>query len=286
MNLAKNYTNLLDEVYKQSTKSDVLTSGAEMARAGANANEIIYPQIKVSNLGDYDRSSGYVNGSVQMEWKTATFGYDRGTKLSVDAMDDEESMNIAFGKAGAELIRTVVSPEADAYTFARLAGMSGIGSASASLADGTAVLNAIISAKTAMDEAEVPSEGRILFITPTKHNAIMALDTTKSREVLGYFSQIIEVPQTRFYTAIDLLDGKSDGETAGGFKKATAGKNINFMIVEPSCVMKFDKHVANDVIPPSQNPDSDAYILKYRKYGLVDVYQNKRAGVYCHYSTT
>ena len=28
------------------------------------------------------------------------------------------------------------------------------------------------------------------------------------------------------------------------------------------------------------NPDADADILKYRKYGLVDVYNNKRAGIF------
>lgn len=67
-------------------------------------------------------------------------------------------------------------------------------------------------AKNKMDEDEVPEEGRILYATPTQFNGIMALDTTKSREVLNAFAVKKSVPQSRFYTAIDLLDGKSSGE--------------------------------------------------------------------------
>ena len=87
--LAKNYTELLDEVYKLSSVTADLTGDPAMARAGVNVNEICYPQIEVSGLGDYDRKSGYTNGSVNLQWKTTSFNYDRGTKISVDAMDDE-----------------------------------------------------------------------------------------------------------------------------------------------------------------------------------------------------
>lgn len=330
--LAKNYSALLDEVYQNASVTADLTGDASMARAGVNVNEICYPQISVSGLGDYNRKSGYTDGSVALEWKTVAFNYDRGTKISVDTMDDEESFNIAFGKAGAELMRTKVAPEADAFTFATLAGVEGISvAAPATYTDATEFLEALLAAKNTMDEDEVPEEGRILYATPTLLNGIMALDTTKSREVLNTFSVRKSVPQSRFYTAIDLLDGKSEGEEAGHYKKGgksysksaagvsgalkvvadaatvqageiklasvtpcsagytpqvgdyvaeTSGKDINFMIIHKPAIIKFDKHVANDVIPPSINPDSDAYILKYRKYGLVDVYKNKAAGIY------
>jgi len=106
------------------------------------------------------------------------------------------------------------------------------------------------------------------------------LDTTKSKEVFNSFSVVKKVPQTRFYTAIDLLDGKSEGEELGHYQKAAAGKDINFMIIHKPAVIKFDKHTASDVISPALNPNSDAYISKYRKYGIVDVYKNKVAGIY------
>ena len=279
--LAKNYTSILDEVYCNASVTADLTSDNTMVRAGANANEIIYPQISVSGLGDYSRNSGYTDGSVNLEWKTAKFNYDRGTKISVDVMDNEESRDIAFTMAGAELMRTKVAPEADAFVFATLAGTAGISKATpATYADATEFLSALIEAKNKMDEDEVPEEGRILYATPTLMNGVMALDTTKSREILNSFMVKKKVPQSRFYTAIDLLDGKSSGEEAGHYKKATEGKDINFMIVHKPAVIKYDKHTASDIIPASANPSADADISKYRKYGIVSVYQNKVAGIY------
>ena len=279
--LAKNYTSILDEVYQNASVTADLTSDSSMVRAGANANEIVYPQISVTGLGDYSRNSGYTNGSVNLEWKTATFNYDRGTKISVDVMDNEESRDIAFTMAGSELMRTKVAPEADAFTFATLAGIAGISKATpATYADATEFLQALIVAKNKMDEDEVPEEGRILYATPTLLNGVMALDTTKSREILNSFSVKKRVPQSRFYTAIDLLDGKTAGEEAGHYKKAETGKDINFMIVHKPAVIKYDKHVAQDIIPASANPDSDSDIVKYRKYGIVDVFKNKVAGIY------
>ena len=149
---------------------------------------------------------------------------------------------------------------------------------------------------------------------------------SKSREVLATFQAVRKVPQSRFYTAIDLLDGKSPGEDAGHYRKGTAsykastdttvtagktyytksgdtysavssptgnpstssyyekvteeGKDINFMIVHKPALIKWDKHVTSSIIPPDANPNSDAYIVKYRKYGIVDVLRNKVAGIY------
>lgn len=279
--LAKNYTDLLDEVYKNASVTADLTSDASMMRAGANAKEILYPQISVSGLGDYDRNSGYTNGAVDVVWKTATFNYDRGTKISVDTMDDQETFNIAFGMAGATLQREKVAPEADAFTFATLAGITGISKATPTTYTGAEqFLAALIEAKNKMDEDEVPEENRLLYATPTLLNGVMALDTTKSREILATFTVRKAVPQSRFYTVIELLDGKSSGEELGHYKKAASGKDINFMIVHKPAIIKFDKHIASDIIAPENNPSADAYISKYRKYGLVDVYKNKVAGIY------
>ena len=279
--LPKNYTDLLDEVYKKASVTADLVSDATLVRAGVNVNEICYPKMTVTGLGDYDRNSGYTNGSVTLDWETVQYNYDRGTKISVDAMDNQESFNLAFGKAGAELIRTRVAPEADAFTFATLAGLTGISTGTpTTFANAADFLAALIDAVNTMDEDEVPEEDRILYATPSLLNSVMGLDTTKSREVLAKFTKTQKVPQSRFYTAIDLLDGKSTGEEAGHYVKADTGKDINFMIIHKPAIIKYDKHIANDVIAPANNPNSDSYILKYRKYGLVDAYENKVAGIY------
>ena len=287
--LAKSYVPNLDEIYKLSSLSAVLTSDQGLARPGTKANEIIVPKISMSGLGDYSRSNGYAQGDVTLDWETVQFNYDRGRRFNVDVEDDEETINTAFGRLGAEFMRTKVVPEVDAFTFAQLSAKAGT-TVSATLSSGTDVTAAITAANSAMDDAEVPADGRILFITATNRNAIEALDTIKSREMLARFSQIITVPQSRFYTAIDLLDGTTSGEEIGGYVKHVstgsgdaAGANINFMIVHPSAVVKFSKRVVGNVIPPELNPDADGYIMKFREYDLVDVFDNKVKGVYVHH---
>ena len=278
----KNFINNLDEVYRLASVTADLTSPASMSKAGTNANEIVYPQISVTGLGEYDRNSGYTTGAVDLKWKTVAFNYDRGTKITVDVMDNEESRNLAFGMAGATLMREKVAPEADAFTFATIAALDNISKAQGTIDNATQFLDALLTAWTKMDEDEVPQEGRMLYATATLLNSVMALDTTKSREILAKFGVKKVVPQARFYTAINLLDGKSGGEEAGHYKKADAGNDINFLIIHKPAIIKFDKHVASNIILASSNPDADADIIKYRKYGLVDAYANKRAGIYLH----
>ena len=299
-----------------------------MAKAGANAREIVYPQISVTGLGDYDRNSGYTQGTVDFTWKSTEYNYDRGAKLSVDVMDNQETYNLAFGMAGAELMRTKVAPEADAFTFATLAGIAGISKGEAkTISTAEAFLAELLEAKNTMDNDEVPEAGRILYDTSDRLNAIMMMYSYKSDEILGAFTVKSPVPQGRFYTSIDLLDGKSAGEEAGHYRKGTAkyektkdvapvsgktyytedggvytpvagssassgsmasyyekvaaeAKEINFMIIHKPAIIKHDKHIVSNIIPADANPAADADILKYRKYGLVDVYKNKVAGIY------
>ena len=283
--LFKKYIDMLDEVYKVSAKSSILDIDGSLVRAGANANEVVIPKISMDGLADYSRSSGYVNGNVTFTNETVQFNYDRGRAFTVDAMDNEETAGLAFGKLSSEFIRTKVVPEMDAVRFATYAGVTGIGSATGALANGLDVLAAITVANNAMDEAEVSADGRYLFITPTLHNLINAVDSYKSKAMLDKFAGVVDVPQSRFFTAVDLYDGKSSGETVGGFvKDPSSGKNINFMIIQKSAVIQFTKHTVNKVISPADNQESDGWKFFYRAYGLTDAYENKAAGIYLHKS--
>lgn len=290
--LFKKYIDLLDEVYKQNAKTSILDGDSTLVQMGANANEIVIPKISMDGLADYSRNSGYVDGDVTLTNETVSFNYDRGRAFSVDAMDNEETAGVAFGKLASEFIRTKVVPEMDAFRFATYAGTSGISkvTAGATLSTGADVITALRAATTEMDEDEVPLEERYLFITPTLYGTVQDLDTTKSREVMNRFASITLVPQTRFYTAIDLYDGVTDNsdssganEKPGGFVKAAAGKDINFMVVHKPAVLQYTKHTVNKVITPQENQSADAYKFPYRVYGLADVYENKVAGIYLHH---
>lgn len=294
--LAKQFVAMLDEVYKVASLTSDLDGAAELVRAGANANELIIPKLDMSGLGDYSRNSGYVDGDVTLTNETVQCNFDRGRMFTVDNMDNQETANIAFGRLAGEFIRTKVVPELDAFRFAKYTGTTGISKVAtgATLSDGAAVIAALRAAITKMDEDEVPTEQRYLYITPTLHGLVQDMDTTKSREVLTRFAKVVDVPQSRFYTAIAQKSGKiittgqGDGastvdETAGGYTKATDAKDINFMVIHKPAVIQFQKHVAPKFISPDQNQTADAWKYGYRNVGIADVYENKVAGIYLHH---
>lgn len=277
---------LLDEVYKNASKTAILDGAPELASQGANADELIIPKIDMDGLGDYDRNSGYTQGDVTFTNETVKCNFDRGRMFTVDNVDNMDTAGMAFGRLSGEFIRTKVVPELDAFRFATYAATSGadITAHSGSYADGEAVRKAIAAKNDAMTDAEVPAEGRVLFINPVLNGMIRDMDTTKSKELLAKFAAVVEVPQARFYTAIEQLDGKSEGQKKGGFKKADSGFSLNFLIVEKSAVIQYQKHVAPKTVTPEQNQDADAYKFGYRNVGIADTYENKAAGIAGEYA--
>ncbi len=284
--LSKSYIPLLDEVYESASLTQDLNSSNVLVKAGRAANEIMIPKLSMSGLGNYSRNSGYTKGKVDLTWETVKYNYDRGAKFEVDYLDNEETAEIAFGMLGSEFERTKVAPEGDAFVFAQLAGTADISKKQADLTDGLGIRDALRDATTTMDNDKVPRNQRILYIKAGYKGLVDDLDTTKSREIFNRFDKIVEVPEPLFYTAITLndIEDTEDGLN-GGYDKATEGKNINFLIVHKPAVIKYDKRKANNIITPEENQSSDAYMQKYRKYGLLDVYENKTAGIYLHYAT-
>ena len=206
--LAKQFVPLLDETYQLSSLTAILDGQSELARQGANANELIIPMMAMQGLGDYSRNSGYVEGDVTLTNETVTCNFDRGRMFTVDTMDDLETAGIAFGRLAGEFIRTKVVPELDAFRLSSYASAAGVSKATGTLATGEAAVAAIRAAVTKMDEDEVPLTERYLYITPTLHGLISDMDTTKSREVLARFAAVVDVPQTRFYTKIAQKSGR------------------------------------------------------------------------------
>lgn len=280
--LAKSYVPLLDEVYAREVLTSDLDGAPELVQQGANANELIIPMMSMQGLADYSRNSGYVQGDVTLKNETVKCNFDRGRMFWVDSMDDLETAGVAFGRLAAEFIRTKVGPELDAFRFATYCSETGVGKKQETLADGAAVISALSTGATAMDEAEVPETDRYLYITPTLYRLVTNLDTTKSREILDSFTKIVRVPQSRFYTAIDQLSGGT-GEEAGGYEKAEDASDLNFMIVHKPAVIQYHKHTAPKIVTPDANQDGDAYKYGYRLVSIADIYAKKLAGVYASY---
>jgi hypothetical protein len=267
----KQYVPLLDEIYKNASLSSVLDGNSDLVSAGRNANELVIPKMTMSGLADYSRSTGYVQGDVELTYETVKCNYDRGRMFVVDALDDMETAGIAFGRLAGEFIRTKVVPELDAYRFASYASASNIQTASGALTSGANVVTALRNAYNAMDEEEVPTEGRILFITPTLYGMVQDLDLTKSKQVLENV-KVVKVPQTRFNSKVTL---GTDGFT-------TSGSALNFLLIHPSATIQFQKHTVPKVVTPEANQEADAWKFGYRTVGIAEVYENKTKGIFAH----
>lgn len=292
--LAQKYLPLLDEVYKASAKAAILDA-TKIDIVGGNTVKVF--KTSMDGLGDYSRNDGFVNGDVTGSWETMTLTKDRGRSFQIDRMDNEETLDMAFGTLAGEFIRTKVVPEVDAYTFAKMAGTTGISAGTAAdISVGTSNVPTFIEeAERQMNEDEVPVEGRILFISETAYAALKAkVDRTTlngdggiDRGIVTYDGmRIIRVPQTRFYTGITLKDGKTSGQEAGGFEQATGAYAINFLIVHPSAVCKVVKHVLPRIFTPDENQKADAWKFDYRLYHDMFVYENKVKGIYLHRGAT
>lgn len=277
INLVTKFQPLLDEVYKNASLTTDLENSA-VKFDGSKTVKVL--KLTVPPLGTYTRNTGYTAGDVTADWEAFTLTQDRGTEFSVDAMDDEETLSMTFGNASSEFIRRSVVPQVDAYRFAAMAGAEGISTvAGAALTTADAVIKAINAGMVKMDEDEVTPEGRILYITPTLAGLIGELESYKSKQVMSRFAKIVQVPQTRFYTAVTINDN-------GFAKTAETGKNINFMIVEPKAAFAVAKHKKLRVFDPDTNQKRDDYLFQYRLYHDMFVYPQKAAGIYLHKSTT
>ena len=307
-----------------------------MVRAGRNAKEILIPKIEVTGLGDYTRNVGYKTGSITWSYETHTFTYDRAIRLFADVMDVEEGGIVdCFVQVGAELQRTQVAPEGDAFTFSEIASTDGVTVESEDLssADVEDLLAALRTVTSEMDEKQVSTGSRILFITPTLNGVIQDFsyaNPNRSNRVMERFSRVVEVPQVRFCSAIDLLSGDDDQfgyqKRAQTYKKTSdvalvdgktyytksgdvytpvaaadldvddigtyyevdvaGGKDLNFMVVEKSAIIKYAKHVASRIFSPDELESLDSYMLKYRRYAICSVLENKLDGVYVSASTS
>lgn len=290
--LATKMLPLLDEVFKKESKTAILDAAPNRIQFDGSKT-IKYFQTTMDGLGDYDRTTGFVKGDVTGKWVPLTLSIDRGRSFSIDRMDNEESLMMAFGTLSGEFIRTKVVPEVDAIRFAKYASAQGILTTAGATLDSSTVVSAIDAAQRAMDDAEVDEEGRYLFVTPEVYAALKASSAVTrfvgpgqgiNREFEEFDNMpVIKVPQARFYTAIELKDGTTEGQEGGGYTKASDAKEINFMIIHRSAVLQVTKHVLPRIFDPDTNQEADAWKFDYRIYHDAFVYDNKTKGIYVHH---
>ena len=143
-------------------------------------------------------------------------------------------------------------------------------------------------ATATMDDAEVPYEGRILFVNPTTYRflkggitrMVMNRDDNVNYNIEMYNDmRVITVPSKRFQTAIT-LNAPTTSSGAGGFAPAQNASAINYMIVHPSAVLQVMKHYVPRIFMPEQNIEADAYRVQPRFAHGAWVKTNKKQGIY------
>lgn len=280
--LATKYIPVIDQLYRQASKTAILENGALVRDFdGASAVQIL--SVATTGLGAYNRNTGYTSGSITATWETHTLSQDRGQKFQLDTMDNDETLGLTLRETMRSFLADKVVPEIDSYRFEKMYEKAGT-SVTGTLTDSTAK-QAVDAGVEVMDEAEVTEAGRVLFVANSVYNNVKNSDkfsydvdaTAENARDTRFPTydgmRIIKVPLARFNTAITL--SATDGYTQ-------TGEDINFMIVAPNAVFPVVKHNPSNMISPEANQSADAWIMKYRIYHDIFVPANKTKGIYVH----
>lgn len=284
---AQKFLPIIDEIYKASSITEGMDSATRADFSGTP--EVKVMKVSTTGLGDYSRATGFPKGDVTVGWETMKLTEERGKEISVDRMDDEETLGKAFGTVTGSFLKEHVVPELDAYRFAKYASTSGILTTAAAVLTKDTIITAIDEAVKALDANEVPSGGRTLYINSdlkpilnSAFNRQWGNDNTINTETLKYNGMPVKfVPKSRFYTAITLNDGTS----SWGFSTASGAAPINFMIIYSGAILQVKKFALPKIFTPDENQDKDAWKFQFRVYHDAFVYENKAGGIYLHKAT-
>ncbi len=286
--LAQKFLPVIDDIYKAGSVTAALDAKTKNTDfSGVNTVKVL--KVSTTGLGDYSRTDGYPKGDVTANWETMTLTEERGKEISIDRMDDEETLGMAFGAVTGNFMRDHVIPEMDAFRFAKYASADGILSESGTAAlTKDDILAEVDEAVRAMDAAEVPRDDRMLFVNsdlqPVLNSALnrtWGSDATANTILSGYNGmKITYVVPSRFYSAITC----NPGTDSWGYTKAGSGKALNFMIVHPSAILQVQKFALPKIFTPDENQTMDAWKFQFRLYHDAFVYENKAKGVFAHIS--
>lgn len=295
---------ILDLLYVQNAKTSDLDDST-LATQFVGTNKIKLPKVSVDGAGTYDRDNGYVQGSAGVSWEEHTLQYDRGRKFRIDVIDNDEVAFDLYRRVASEYVRTKEIPEIDAVRFAEIYAAAKRNGSLATVVEkdlgaSDSILDLFDAAEAIMNEKEVPEEGRVLYVTNTVYKMLKS-DAKISRRIdvgqanpnidrrvdmLDGITPIIRVPQSRFNSLIQLNDGKTAGQTAGGYKTITGNKPINFVYARKAALRAVIKRNADKIITPDVNQSADAYDVFYRLHHDLIVADNDTAGIYIHTAAT
>ena len=284
--LTSRYLPILDEIYKAGSKTAVLDTAAGNVRWSNEYHTFYLFETDMVGLADYSRNGGFVRGDVTASWRAYTPQWDRGRQFLVDTLDNAESADMAFGTLSGEFMRTKVIPETDMLRFATYAdGAASANKITETLSTAAGTIASIDDATAQLDDAEVPYDGRILFVNPTTYKMIKGGITRMiengDRNVdynVEYYNdmRVITVPSGRFHTAVT-KNAASAHDDAGGY--TAAGSTINYMIVHPTAVMQANLFNEPRIFSPQVTQEAQAWMFDFRQYHGAWVKNQKKNGI-------
>lgn len=287
LNYAELYQQALDQPYKVDRRFNALydLGGRNIRWVGAKTVQI--PKITVGGMTDVNRDSiGTYTRKVDNDWETKTLTHDREFRTLVDPMDvDETNMAVTIANITNVFNTEEKIPEMDKYMASKLlAEYTALGGT----ANTTAITNANILSTfdtfmEEMDDAEVPEEGRILYLTPALRKMLkeaagisreINVDMPGSRSLNRLVSrldevEIITVPSARMKSAYDFTNGAVP---------AVGAKQIHMILLHPSAVIAPEKYDFVSLEQPSATTGGK-YLYYERLYWDVFLYEQKVAGV-------
>ena len=285
--LASTYLPILDEKYKAESKTAILDVAQDRVYYDPKAHTFNLFEIDMVGNADYSRNDGFVRGDVTATWRGYAPQYDRGRQFVVDRIDESESMSMTFNSLGEEYMRLHVIPETDALRFAAYAkGASDSMKTAESISTAAGAIAAIDLGTEKMDDAEVPYEGRILFVNPAMYRLIkggisrmvMNGENDVNFNVEFYNDmRVIMVPSGRFNTVITLAQPDSHDDI-GGY--TATGDTINFLIIHPTAIMQANCFTEPRIFSPGVWQQSQGWAFDFRQYHGVWVKHQKTNGIY------
>lgn len=170
IDLVTKFLPYVDEKFATESKRTMVTN-LDFTFDGAKTVKIY--KITTASMNDYDRAGTGENISrygaiagLDATTEDFTLRKDRSFTFAIDRLDEDETgLTLQAGTALARQLREVVIPEIDGYVYAEMADNAGIKPTAVKLTKDN-IYEKIITANNALDNAEVPEEGRVIIVTP------------------------------------------------------------------------------------------------------------------------
>lgn len=296
---ATKFATELDKILVQKSQAAILEDKG-MAAKFVGAHEVKIPVVGFVGLGDYNKDTGFAQGSVSVTHQVFSLTKDRARTFSIDREDmDETGIATLAGSVMSEFVRTQAAPEVDAYTFSTIATKATAAGQTVALGEGeTLAKNVFALISNAIgkvnDATGFTGEEIILYVNPTVYAALMAtpeinrhlrIDEFKRGEISTKVQKIdnaviIPVSDNRMKTAYDFSNGGKTDE--GGFSAADGAESVGIIAMPRNAAMLVKKTEKIRTFSPDVNQTADAYKFDYRLYYDVLVKDSMKGTIYTY----